>query len=513
MPDICCRHYAVVTLRQAMAAPRTLAGMPASRMGRAPGRAWAAPAGSDHPDPHPHAIPAAAGCAVPRSRHPLRHRKGIPSASTARIGVAPPRTWASGVAAAHPPSTQERGLHGRIRLPRDRGWGEATRPRHEFVHGRVHRRHNFHLSADARAFHLLIDAAQRAGRSGGDGFSFGSLRAGVAVDGLRRRVSFKTGCSHSASAGEWRPSTLSRPSHPKRAAAQGIAGCPLSTLRRSVRANPAIAAGSVRTMLRRAVSGSGNPLRSVVLVVANRPVVTDARADRFLVHDDGIIVARMIADAAIVVNNARECATAETVAGTVPDAIATPLSGIEARPVVVTRAVADHATARRRFNNVAVLIYAHEALLPHEFTCLGSAAGVVADHAATRCTDRHARRIIIAGVAADPAAAPFGASAGSRRQAGRVADIDIAGVVADDAVTFRACKLAGEGTIAGVVADDAATPEFSEVGARLLPVTRAIAYPCAVSEGCTRTYYIARLIPNHHSVARGVEAAVGGDGP
>jgi len=207
VPDICCRHYAVVTLRQAMAAPRTLAGMPASRMGRAPGRAWAAPAGSDHPDPHPHAIPAAAGCAVPRSRHPLRHRKGIPSASTARIGVAPPRTWASGVAAAHPPSTQERGLHGRIRLPRDRGWGEATRPRHEFVHGRVHRRHNFHLSADARAFHLLIDAAQRAGRSGGDGFSFGSLRAGVAVDGLRRRVSFKTGCSHSASAGEWRPST------------------------------------------------------------------------------------------------------------------------------------------------------------------------------------------------------------------------------------------------------------------------------------------------------------------
>ncbi len=61
--------------------------------------------------------------------------------------------------------------------------------------------------------------------------------------------------------------------------------------------NPAIAAGSVRGKLRRAASGSRDPLRSVLLVVPNRPDVAVANADREVgVAEVGGAVAGTVAD-------------------------------------------------------------------------------------------------------------------------------------------------------------------------------------------------------------------------
>jgi len=248
---------------------------------------------------------------------------------------------------------------------------------------------------------------------------------------------------------------------------------------------------------------------SVELVVADRSMVFYACANIMVNVEGGIVVARMIADAAFGAISSCVYAAAETVAGAVLDAIDAPLSCIEARKLVVTRVVADHAAAWRRFKDRAFVVNAHKALLPHEVACTMPVAGVVADHAAThQCTDRHARTTIVAGVVADPAAAPVWACAGSRRKAGRVADIDIAGVVADDAVTFRGYKRAGEWTIAGVIANDGATSDLSKMAACFFSVTGAIADSRSVAEGRTCTFDLARVMPDYDPVARGVEVTV-----
>ena len=63
---------------------------------------------------------------------------------------------------------------------------------------------------------------------------------------------------------------------------------------------------------------------SVELVIADRSVVKYAYANIMVNVERGIVVARMIADAAIAESNPCESATAQAVAGAVPDAIDTP---------------------------------------------------------------------------------------------------------------------------------------------------------------------------------------------
>ena len=240
--------------------------------------------------------------------------------------------------------------------------------------------------------------------------------------------------------------------------------------------------------MRRAVGGSVDPLRSVVLVVANLPDVGIADADREVGvaevggsvagmvtnHAGGVGVkiasiltgvapiAGFVADDAVAAEVPSELTTRQFVAGSVANATdATGLLGVvEAGACSIAGVVANHANAT---------------VLPPKGAGGAAAARIVADDEAARRTTSDEQAGIgpcVAGAVADVAAAAKGshAIADSKRFAEAIFGGSVAGVVADVAGTFRAGEVAGKVTVTGSIADDSTATEFSKSGARRVTV-------------------------------------------
>jgi uncharacterized protein YyaL (SSP411 family) len=252
----------------------------------------------------------------------------------------------------------------------------------------------------------------------------------------------------------------------------------------------------------------GDSLWSIVLVVANFPDVTVADTNRAQVAQVGGSVARVITDdAAVGLFLSSRLAGVQAIAGLVADyAVAAKGPYETATPVLVARAVTnatDAADIQVRWgvckwevlssveagtHPIAGVVanHADATELARELTSLFGVTGTVADVAAAQDTEtalethvadtgiRAGLETVVAGIAADTAAAAIASSAKAGEQA------SITGSVADDTTALVPSLFADLVAVAGTVADNNTTANVCSIDAGRIPVTGVVADADAV---------------------------------